>query len=121
MDMESMVHILTPSSEKHSKVKRLYRRCSSETKDPNLKLTWMPADLHLATASGTAALGGSIMEIKPTKRNPSKGKLGFSSASNRKPFGNWSAGNSKSQKPKTRSPKPPKSNPVWLVMGFKKR
>uniref|UniRef100_A0A915KQ30 Uncharacterized protein n=1 Tax=Romanomermis culicivorax TaxID=13658 RepID=A0A915KQ30_ROMCU len=28
--------------------------------------TFIPADLHFATASGTAALGGSIKDIRPT-------------------------------------------------------
>jgi len=43
----------------------------------------MPALRHFWTASGTAALGGSIMEMRPTKRSPSNGKFG-SSASNGK-------------------------------------
>merc|ERR1719433_1554917 len=33
---------------------------------PVTMMTLIPADLHLVTASGTAALGGSIMDISPT-------------------------------------------------------
>uniref|UniRef100_A0A915HIG3 Uncharacterized protein n=1 Tax=Romanomermis culicivorax TaxID=13658 RepID=A0A915HIG3_ROMCU len=58
----------------------------------------MPADRHLATASGTAALGGSIMDIKPTKRRFSNGKLGLSQ-SNWKFLPNLSVGSRRSQKP----------------------
>ena len=51
----------------------------------------MPALLHLPTASGTAARGGSIMDMRPTKRRPVTGKLG-PSASKAKLGGNSSAG-----------------------------
>ena len=58
---------------------------------PVTMMTLMPAERHLATASGTAARGGSIIDIRPTKRSPSTGKLG-SSALNLKPTGNLSDG-----------------------------
>ena len=54
-------------------------------------MTLIPADLHLATASGTAALGGSIIDIRPTNLRPSRGKL-TSSASKGYPLGYLSAG-----------------------------
>ena len=53
--------------------------------------TLMPALLHLPTASGTAARGGSIMDMRPTKQRFSVGKF-TSSQSNAKPSGNWSSG-----------------------------
>lgn len=59
-------------------------------------------------ASGTAALGGSIIDIKPRKRRFLVGKFSFS-ASNLYPLGYWFIGKRKSQKPKTRSPKLPNS------------
>ena len=40
----------------------------------------MPADRHLATASGTAARGGSIMDISPTNRSPVNGKFSVSAS-----------------------------------------
>ena len=39
-------------------------------------MTLIPALRHLLTASGTAALGGSIKDIKPTKQSFSIGKFG---------------------------------------------
>ena len=39
-------------------------------------MTLIPALRHLLTASGTAARGGSIIDIKPTKHKFSSGKLG---------------------------------------------
>ena len=47
---------------------------------PVTMMTLIPADLHLDTASGTAALGGSIMEMSPTKHSPSRGKFGSSAS-----------------------------------------
>ena len=38
-------------------------------------ITLIPAAWHLATASGTVGLGGSINDIRPTNRNPERGKL----------------------------------------------
>ena len=63
-------------------------------------MTLIPADRHLDTASGTAARGGSIMDMSPTNRSPVRGKLG-SSQSNGNPIGNLSDGSLKSQKPGT--------------------
>lgn len=63
-------------------------------------LTFIPALRHLPTASGTAARGGSIIEINPTKQSLSTGKL-TSSVSNWKPSGNWSSGRAKWQNPVT--------------------
>ena len=60
--------------------------------------TLIPALRHLPTASGTAARGGSIMEMSPTKQRLSTGKF-TSSVSNWKPSGNCSSGSSKWQKP----------------------
>jgi len=60
--------------------------------------TLIPALLHLPTASGTAARGGSIMDMRPTKHRFSVGKF-TSSVSNAKPSGNWSSGRLKWQKP----------------------
>lgn len=54
-------------------------------------LTLIPALRHFPTASGTAARGGSIMDMSPTKQRLVTGKL-TSSASNLKPRGNWSSG-----------------------------
>nr|CAD7408667.1 unnamed protein product [Timema poppensis] len=65
---------------------------------PVTMITWIPADRHLDTASGTAARGGSIIDIRPTKRRLVNGKLG-SSASNLNPLGNLSWGSIRSQKP----------------------
>ena len=48
---------------------------------PVTMITLMPAERHLATASGTAARGGSIIDMSPTKRSPVSGKF-WSSASN---------------------------------------
>merc|ERR1712110_1135541 len=45
---------------------------------PVTMITLIPADLHFKTASGTAALGGSIMDMRPTKRRPSSGKFSSS-------------------------------------------
>ena len=47
---------------------------------PVTMMTLIPAERHLETASGTAARGGSIMEMRPTKRRPSSGKLGSSAS-----------------------------------------
>ncbi|CAG5106645.1 Protein of unknown function [Cotesia congregata] len=58
---------------------------------PVTMITLIPADRHLATASGTAARGGSIMDMSPTKRRFSVGKLG-SSELNLKPTGYLSDG-----------------------------
>merc|ERR1711934_264963 len=41
-------------------------------------ITLIPADLHLSTASGTAALGGSIMDMRPTNLRPLSGKFSSS-------------------------------------------
>lgn len=38
----------------------------------------MPALRHLLTASGTAARGGSIIDISPRNRSFSSGKFGLS-------------------------------------------
>lgn len=65
---------------------------------PVTMMTLIPAERHLATASGTAARGGSIMDMRPTNRIPLSGKFG-SSQSNLKPNGNLSEGSKKSQKP----------------------
>ncbi len=54
--------------------------------------TLIPADRHFPTASGTAARGGSIIDISPTNLSPVSGKFS-SSASNGYPGGNWSSGN----------------------------
>ena len=61
-----------------------------------------------AYASGTAARGGSIIDIRPRNRKFTTGKL-TSSESNGKLRGNSFCGKRKSQKPKTRSPRPPNS------------
>lgn len=53
--------------------------------------TLMPALRHLPTASGTAARGGSIMDMSPTKQSFSVGKFS-SSVSNLKPRGNFPEG-----------------------------
>jgi hypothetical protein len=75
----------------------------------------MPAERHLETASGTAARGGSIMDMRPTKRRPSMGKL-TSSELNGNPGGNWDSGSSRSQKPRTRSPSPPWGQSCWGIV-----
>ena len=77
----------------------------------------MPAERHLETASGTAARGGSIMDMRPTKRRLSTGKL-TSSALNGNPTGNFDAGSSRSQNPRTRSPRPPSSMYALLKLIF---
>lgn len=51
----------------------------------------MPALRHLPTASGTAARGGSIMDMSPTKQSFSVGKFS-SSVSNLNPRGNFPDG-----------------------------
>merc|ERR1712123_511324 len=71
-------------------------------------MTLIPAERHLTTASGTAALGGSIMDIRPTNLRPSRGKFS-SSGSNGYPVGYLSLGKTKSQNPRTLSPSPPSS------------
>lgn len=58
----------------------------------------MPAERHLPTASGTAARGGSIMDIRPTKQRLSVWKL-TSSVSKAKPLGYLSSGRNRWQKP----------------------
>lgn len=51
-------------------------------------ITLIPAERHLPTASGTAARGGSIMEMRPRKQSCSMGKF-VSSQSKANPRGNW--------------------------------
>lgn len=58
----------------------------------------IPAERHLPTASGTAARGGSIMEMRPRKQSFSVGKL-VSSLSKVNPRGNWDEDRFKWQKP----------------------
>jgi len=53
----------------------------------DIDVTLIPADRHLATASGTAARGGSIIDMSPTKRRPVSGKFS-ASASNAYDAGN---------------------------------
>jgi len=65
--------------------------------------TLMPAERHLPTASGTAARGGSIMEMRPRKHSCSVGKL-VSSLSKGKPRGNWAGGRLRWQKPARQRP-----------------
>ncbi len=62
------------------------------------RLTLIPADRHLPTASGTAARGGSIMDMRPTKQRLSVWKL-TSSVSKAKPLGYLSSGRNMWQKP----------------------
>lgn len=64
--------------------------------------TLMPALRHLPTASGTAARGGSIMEMSPTKQRFSTGKF-TSSVSNWNPSGYCSSGRKRWQKPARRA------------------
>ena len=59
---------------------------------PVTMTTRIPAERHRRTASGTAARGGSIMDIKPTNLKSLMGKLMFS-MSNLKPTGKSAAGN----------------------------
>ena len=61
----------------------------------------LPALRHLLTASGTAALGGSIILIKPTKHKFSRGKLHGSSVWNSNPSGKSSARLNKFKKVQT--------------------
>lgn len=61
-------------------------------------ITLMPAERHLPTASGTAARGGSIMEMRPRKQSWSVGKF-VSSQSKVNPRGNWDDDMFKWQKP----------------------
>lgn len=61
-------------------------------------ITLMPAERHLPTASGTAARGGSIMEMRPKKQSFSVGKF-MSSQSKVYPLGNWDGGRFRWQKP----------------------
>lgn len=68
---------------------------TAETVQP---VTLMPAERHLPTASGTAARGGSIMEMRPRKQSCSVGKFG-SSQLKLKPRGNWEEDRFKWQKP----------------------
>lgn len=49
--------------------------------------TLIPAERHFPTASGTAARGGSIMEMRPRKQSCSVGKF-CSSQSKANPRGN---------------------------------
>lgn len=65
---------------------------------PVTMMTLMPADLHLPTASGTAARGGSIMDIRPRKQRLSVWKF-TSSVSKANPLGYWSSGKNRWQKP----------------------
>lgn len=60
--------------------------------------TLMPAERHLPTASGTAARGGSIIDIRPTKQRFSVWKL-TSSVSKAKPLEYLSSGRNRWQKP----------------------
>ena len=41
-------------------------------------MTLIPALRHFPTASGTAARGGSIMDMRPTNRSPVRGKFSAS-------------------------------------------
>lgn len=61
-------------------------------------ITLIPAERHLPTASGTAARGGSIMEMRPRKQSCSVGKF-VSSQSKVNPRGNWDEDRFKWQKP----------------------
>lgn len=61
-------------------------------------ITLIPAERHLPTASGTAARGGSIMEMRPRKQSCSTGKF-MSSQSKVNPRGNWDEERFKWQKP----------------------
>lgn len=61
-------------------------------------VTLMPAERHLPTASGTAARGGSIMEMRPRKQSCIVGKF-MSSQSKVNPRGNWDEDRFKWQKP----------------------
>ncbi len=65
---------------------------------PVTMMTLIPAERHLPTASGTAARGGSIMDIRPTKHRLSVWKL-TSSVSKANPLGYLSSGMNKWQKP----------------------
>lgn len=60
--------------------------------------TLMPAERHFPTASGTAARGGSIMEIKPRKQSWLTGKF-TSSQSNSNPLGNCEGERNRWQNP----------------------
>ena len=61
-------------------------------------ITLIPAERHLPTASGTAARGGSIMEMRPRKQRFSMGKF-ISSQSKANPRGNWEEDRVKWQNP----------------------
>lgn len=61
-------------------------------------ITLIPAERHLPTASGTAARGGSIMEMRPRKQSCSVGKFVLSQ-SKVNPRGNWDEDRFKWQKP----------------------
>ena len=65
------------------------------------ELTLIPALLHFSTASGTAALGGSIIAISPTNVRLSNGKLTLS-VSNWNPGGKLLMGKYSWQKPSNR-------------------
>lgn len=60
--------------------------------------TLMPAERHFPTASGTAARGGSIMEMRPRKQSRSVGKF-MPSQSKLKPRGNCDEDRLRWQKP----------------------
>lgn len=63
--------------------------------------TFIFADLHLRTASGTLYFGGSTKEISPTKRNPNdKNPSGCSVSIFGLSGGKSSVGRSRSQNPK---------------------
>lgn len=66
--------------------------------EPLEPITLIPAERHLPTASGTAARGGSIMEMRPRKQSCSVGKF-VSSQSKVNPRGNWEEDRFKWQKP----------------------
>lgn len=62
-------------------------------------LPLMPAERHFATASGTAALGGSIMDMRPTNRMPVIGASIPGFTSNTASAGKKSPGKVASQNP----------------------
>lgn len=71
------------------------------TVEPVEPITLIPAERHLPTASGTAARGGSIMEMRPRKQSCSVGKF-MSSQSKVNPRGNCIEDRLKWQKPETK-------------------
>ena len=80
---------------------------------PVTMMTLIPALRQVATASGTFGLGGSIKDMMPMNRSPSRGKFS-DSASNGYPIGNSLVGRTRSANPRTRSPREPRvSYAVW--------